>query len=266
MSMISIRSLIKDMQVYRVLAGGGLGEQTMQAVALEHPDHVRHAQRLHADVYLRRGFVQPGDIDEDGRLTLLADPHQEHAEYFVVLGSDDPSDVRAVSRQIRMSAHKGFASFPMLDLAQIDKRHLAMIQQHDPSSCVEISALAKQSGESPMLPLVLYRAMLHRSFEIDDKIWLMACDVRLFQRLKVLFGPAIVQVGKVTPYYGGDVVPAMLKLDEALAGLIAGARDQVPLRRSIRKALPRFFMNGFPIDRIKPQQRIELIKLGIISK
>jgi hypothetical protein len=266
---MNIRNLIKDVQSYRAIARKGLGDESLQVLALEkteHIGHLRHAQRLHASVYLKRGFIQAGDISEDGRLTLYADPHQEHAEYFIVHGQDGERDIRAVSRQIRMHPDKGFESFPILDLAHVQKRYVKMIMGYDPATCVEISALSKRSGESSLLPLALYRVMLHTSVANGDKLWLMACDVRLYQRLKLLFGTAITRIGSDTPYYGGDVAPAMVKLDEVLGALIAGTKDKVPIRRSIRKSLPRFFLTGYPEKYVTLAQRKELVRIGVVKK
>jgi hypothetical protein len=43
--------------------------------------------------------------------------------------------------------------------------------------------------------------------------WIMACDVAAVSSgYDMLFGPAILQIGKLTPYFGGDVVPAALHI------------------------------------------------------
>ena len=54
------------------------------------------AKRLHAAVYLARGFIQPPDI-QAGVLTMDADPHQLHSDYFVAVSR---GRVAAVARQI----------------------------------------------------------------------------------------------------------------------------------------------------------------------
>jgi hypothetical protein len=45
----------------------------------------------------------------------------------------------------------------------------------------------------------------------------MACDVRLYYRLKLLYGPALTKIGKQTHYQGGDVIPVALHIPRGMA-------------------------------------------------
>ena len=167
------------------------------------------AKKLHANVYLNHNFVSITDINED-IIHTQSDPHQEHAIYFVV---KKKSQVVGVARQI---IYKGSGSlhesFPVLEKANIYPRSRAKIERQHPHTIVEISALVKQKGESSIVPIILYRSLWQYSKKHNHDYWIMACDVRLFHRLRILFGPAIVKIGRVTPYQGGDVIPVSLHI------------------------------------------------------
>ena len=86
--------------------------------------HLKLAKRLHADTYLRRGFVAKEHIDEQGHISKKADPHQDHSVYFVVIKNhiQDPSVV-LTARQIRDHSKLGMKSFPLLEQAHIYSRY-----------------------------------------------------------------------------------------------------------------------------------------------
>lgn len=249
--------------MYQTLFRKNTHRLELRAINTRDQAQILSGQQLHAATYLARGFVSEADLGADKRLTLLADPHQLHAEYFIVVEAADSASIRAVARQIHLDAKKGFDSFPILSLAKIHSKHRKKILTYDPKKCVEISGLAKVKDESPLAALLLYREMWHKSVRDGDKLWLMACDVRLFGRLKTLFGSAITQIGDVTAYFGGDVVPAMLDLEQALPGIITSLQTASPLHRSIRLPLARFMIDQFPEIGIAPDQVQQLNRLKV---
>jgi hypothetical protein len=93
----------------------------------------------------------------------------------------------------------------------------------------------------------------------------MACDVRLYERLKVLFGPALKKIGNQTPYPGGDVIPAVLFPQDALAALLD---DQPinPITRRLRHQVIRFLLEGISLDHLDRKTVAKLHRLGIYSK
>lgn len=167
------------------------------------------AKMLHASVYLSKSFIIQEDIHE-GIIHDLADPHQHHADYFVV---KKKNQVIAVARQI---IHKGVGeyheSFPVLEKSLIHERSRKRIAGQHPQEIVEISALVKKGGESSIVPLILYRELWRHSRKSKHRVWIMACDVRLYERLKLLFGPTLTRIGQRTPYVGGDVIPVSLNI------------------------------------------------------
>ncbi len=212
------------------------------------------AKKLHASVYLGRGFVQPEDVD-DGILTEIADPHQKHSTYFVVTEKNS-GHIIATSRQIEANGRKKHNSFALMGKAFLYPGAVRRIKSHQPEDAVEISGLAKQRGVSKLAPLLLYRAMWHRSLKSKHKLWLLAIDSKLFIRLKLLFGPTIRKSGRVTPYYGGDVVPATLDVQASVVGLNRCLKKATPLQRPLRMAVIRFMINGLPVESLRaPEKR-----------
>jgi hypothetical protein len=212
---------------------------------------IAEAQKLHASVYLRRGFVDESDIS-GGVLTAKSDPHQQHALYFIVKkkGSDNKSHVAVTARQIEYHPDKGFMSFPLLEKADINLHMLKEVVGHDPKKCVEISGLAKHKDTASAAVLLLYRSMWHHSIKEKHELWIMACDVRLYNRLRLLFGPAIKKIGRETAYKGGDVIPAMLNPKEALYEFIRISRRRAWLFGISRRQLISFFVEGLPSDMV----------------
>jgi hypothetical protein len=204
---------------------------------------MHEAKRLHASVYLERKFVSPEHVTEEGHLSKTADPHQTHSYYFAVV-SKGSAKIIAVSRQIEHTGDKYLRSFPILEKAEIYERYKTYIAKCPADMIVEISGLAKQRGTSQVAPLLLYRAMWQRSLRLNHGLWLMACDVRLYERLKLMFGPAIVQIGKVTTYQGGDVIPALVRPAQALTELKHFTHQKAYLNKKMRKGIYTFFSEG----------------------
>jgi len=203
------------------------------------------AKKLHASVYLNRGFISLDHLNAQGVLKLDHDPHQFHATYFVVTeNSEIGNPIIATARQISATEELGFDSFPILDKARLFPKDKRRIKRGLPQDYVEISGLAKAVGVSSMAPLFLYRAMWHYSLTTEQKYWLMACDVRLYKRLKLLFGPSIRQIGESSLYQGGDVIPAILDIPSSLAVVSNTMPIFNPLNRQIRRAILIFFLEG----------------------
>jgi hypothetical protein len=228
-------------------------EQPVEVCIANNPEHQKAAKRLHALVYLRRGFVDIQDIS-NGHIGTRSDPHQKHAVYFVAMDKKHHM-VLATARQIHAQRIDGHRSFPMIVQANLYEKTRRWIEAHEPKACVEISALAKHQAADSVTPLLLYRAMWHQSIREHHKVWLMACDVRLYGRLKILFGPAIRKAGKVTAYYGGRVVPAVLDVQGSIRAAEKGLRRSRLLKRVVRKHVVRFFLQGLPVDKLSVAER-----------
>ncbi|HKX72935.1 MAG TPA: hypothetical protein VJM32_02900 [Candidatus Saccharimonadales bacterium] len=232
---------------------------SFKVMEVEGDDYLVAAKKLHAKVYLDRGFIREQDI-VDGIISPSADPHQMHSKYFVVIDTK-ASRMVATARQIELRQGRGHHSFAMVKKANLYKRGLKLIRKHDPAKSIEISGLAKERGVSKIAPLLLYRAMWHRSLREKHTLWLMASDVRLFIRLKLLFGKSITKVGRVTPYYGGNVVPSIMCVQESITDLKKSLDSTPWFERPLRHRIARFMLNGLPIDSLSAKERKALEQL-----
>lgn len=210
-----LRRTLKDSYSYwRLLSRTNVATKyTTKMLGADDVDDISAAKRLHAAVYLSRGFIDHSEVTK-GMIHDLSDPHQHHAQYFAVKRGDE---VVGVARQIIYKGEGEYhESFPIMDKAILHERSRKKILAMHPHEITEISALVKKSGESPIVPLLLYRELWRHSLRSNHRVWVMACDVRLYQRLKILFGPTLTKIGQRTPYHGGDVIPAIINISAAI--------------------------------------------------
>jgi hypothetical protein len=257
-----IRSLRDFYAYWRLFTGRGAGKDYwVGPVAADDTPTLLQAKRLHAAIYLSIGFIDHTDI-RDGIMHAKSDPHQLHADYFIVKHHEE---VVAVARQI---VYKGVGphheSFPSLKKTDIYARSQRAIEKIPATSIVEISALVKKRGESPVVPLILYREMWRHSLQQHHKLWVMACDVRLYERLRVLFGPAMRVMGKKTYYMGSDTIPAMLEPHAGLRYLMKRARTIIPIKREVRRHILMFFVQDSPPEAFYALDKRQLVKMNIL--
>lgn len=209
----SLKNLTQQYAVYQVADG----------------PYYDQAKKLHASIYLAHNFVTHEDIDPDGYLTLDADPHGEHADYFVAVDKQQDKVV-ALVRQIHQRAGH---VLPVLRrrLSQKSYKHT-----HS-DDIVEVSAFAKKSGVDSRVTILLFAEMLQHSRKHGHQYWVFACDSNVYRRLKTLFGRLLQKTGPEVFYMGSKVVPAEVNLDSALKQLHANYRYSVPPLRQVRKFL-----------------------------
>lgn len=164
----------------------------------------------------------------------------------------------ATARQIEVRPGRGHDSFAAVKQANINKRGLKMIRKQDPERVIEISGLAKERGVSKIAPLLLYRAMWHHSIKEQHFIWLLASDVRLFIRLKLLFGHSITKIGRRTAYYGGDIVPAVLHVQTSISDLKKSLEKAKFFERPLRHRIVRFMLSGVPVEHLNNKEKESL--------
>ena len=209
----SIDDLAKRYKVRRVTEGRYLNE----------------AKKLHASVYLAHDFVTKKDITKAGHLMTRADPHADHAEYFVAIDSKSDAVV-ALVRQIYQDSGYRLPVFHH-SLTQADYSHAHR------DDIVEISAFAKKPGTDSRVTLLLFREMLRHSRQKGHQYWVFACDSKVYRSLKTLFGKLLRKTGPETFYMGSLVVPAEVDLDRAAHQLRRNYRKSVPPLRQVRKFL-----------------------------
>lgn len=221
--------------------------------------YITTARKLHADVYLDRGFIEKNDVI-GGFIGHHLDPYHFHSQYFV-LEDTNTSEIIATARQIMAKPDLGHESFAMVRHSKLYDRVKRQIDAHAPLECTEISGLAKKRGASKLAPLLLYRAMWHHSLLNNHKIWLLAVDVRLYHRLKLLFGPALQKAGHVKFYLGSDVVPAVLKLSSSVRSLERSLKSPKIIQRIVRRKVVGFMLNGIPEDALSASERKALHRI-----
>lgn len=201
------------------------------------------AKRLHAEIYLERTFIDPEDIGPEGHMHLIADPHQAHSDYFIVVDKREPNKVLASARQIRADdAHK---QLPLLVNARLKNRSKRALLEGDNKKIVEISGLVKAHGTPSVAILELYLAMWGASMNQNHQTWLMACDVKLYKRLKILFGKSVTRIGRRTHYKGGDIIPCKLELSKSHIKLLKNLNSKHILYGRARRAMAEKFLRTY---------------------
>jgi hypothetical protein len=212
------------------------------------------AERLHASIYVARGYIKAGELTDDGRLDQDVDPHKEASTYFVVKNSS--GEVVAAARQI--SGHLNLPTYKM-DLFPNARQKLDRVA---PGRLVEISGLVKVPGESSIAALMLYRAMWQYSIMQGHKVWLMACDEDFFPRLVFLFGKAVQKAGEPVHYLGSQTIPAMVDVTLSFEQLVGQTRHFNPLQRRLHQAMVKFFLHGMPVETLPVSLRQKLKRAG----
>lgn len=251
---------LKDSRSYFNLLRNHSGDQ-FQVIKTSDPTHIQQAKKLHASIYLQRGFVTADEL-RGGKLRHRVDPHQAHSIYFVVLDTKT-GEVVANARQIRATRKLGHLSFPMVSQASINNRAQRAIDAHAASDCVEISGLVKKRGVSSIVPLLLYRALWHESLRAEHTLWLMACDVRLYERLHLLYGPALKKVGKTASYKGGLIVPAILEINHSLAAIESSLSKTAWFHKALRIRAVKFLIHGVPTRHLSMSEHAAYLRLNL---
>lgn len=209
-------------------------QQKYEAKLLEDSHEIEAAKKLHAETYLRYGYITKDEVRE-GIMHPTSDPYQFHAHYFGVIERES-GGVVAVARQIY---NKDNATLPVF-------KHILLYKTYahiHPSQTVEISAFVKKKGVDSRALLLLFHAMLQHSRLERHSYWLIACDAYIYSRLKTLFGPVLKKIGPKTFYMGSMVIPAEINIDKVPQYLKLGYRLSLPPLRQLRRFLFSSFTN-----------------------
>jgi hypothetical protein len=259
----SYRKLKNLYKLNEMLGSGGLKGHGTVELGRAH-DLIDAAQRLHASVYLGRGFISPEDVGNDGKLHLDADSHQIHAHYFAItLQKGGEKEVVATVRHIESFQDKGLNSFPLVNKVELYEWAQEELNGVSPEKTVEISGLAKKRGTPSAAILLLYREMWYRSLRDGHSIWLMACDTNLYKRLELLFAGAILQIGDRASYQGGDVIPALCRPYEVLPSLLRTIQRSRLQKKAFRRKILEFLLTDYPPHLISAEERAMLKKLKV---
>jgi hypothetical protein len=201
-------------------------------LAVSDEETILKARQMTASYYLKRGFVEPSEVDARGVIDEQADPYVDHSSYYVLM-NPDTSELIATSRKIRYDEDKGIDSFPVLSHKnQLDPDRVQQITDLGLENVVEISALVKnpELDHDKTATLKLYRRLFQDAWSLDrkgsEKAFVMACNPVLFQTFQNLFNGSIQRMGPDLDYPGQVAVPAMLDMRAGPIELIERAGDK----------------------------------------
>ncbi len=210
---------------------------------------LKKAKQLHAKVFLSRGYITDADLTTEGTIDTNEDPYQEHSEYFVVERLIDSEwRIQAVARLIHFHPEKQDSSFQTLVHQDVNKESRELIQLVGLENCFEVSGLVKETGESTLAVMFLYREMWQYALMNGQKLWLMSCDAGLYKRLSFLFGNAFQQIGKKSFFKGHDVIPALLDIRGSISVFTGKTKSRNPATKLLQHRLANFFLSGLPTE------------------
>lgn len=173
-------------------------------------DMVTAARAMHADAFLKAGFISSDDVDDSGSMKAHVDKYHDIAEYFIaedvktgepkatcrLLSSDDISHLQAVANTIFSDTEKKF------------------LESIEPTAIVELSGLAKKKGESQLAVLALFRAMLMYSRSNGIHYWIMVVNEGYYGYLSKTFPDFIYEFGKPSRYMNTRVISCVVSIDK----------------------------------------------------
>ena len=225
-------------------------------VAREAVVDVHEARRLHAQIYLNRGYIAAHDIDSNGFISIQSDPYGAHARYFSVMtkSTQNKTVIVAAARLIEVNDDKGHDSFQTWREQDLTLAAKELIMAYDPRECVELSALVKKDNVSTQAVLVLYRALWQYSLSHGHKLWIISCDDRLLKRLIWLFGSAIQPIGNAVYFKGHTIVPVIINIQLSLEELLRKSH-RFSLIGVLRRDVARFFLYDLSATALSQDQK-----------
>lgn len=179
------------------------------------------AMRLHAETYLREGFINEDDVNEDG---LYIDEYAPRSEYRFM----EAARGEVACRYIRADKKAGIMSLPTAKNFSIDPaaiKEIAGVKRLSDlkaNQVIELSGLAsrrkitdgidgKADASVHRLTEALYISLLRESVENNYKLWLMNIDEPLRQSFQHrLGGDQVHAVGEEFQYMGPPTVPVAI--------------------------------------------------------
>lgn len=202
----------------------------------------RRSQEIHTDVYLRRGFIEPDQLNEEG---LFLDDYVERSTYFY-----QESESREVgARLISATKKESMLSLPTAKLFSVDPDKIAeaagvhRLSELSYKSVVEVSGLAARSKgqiEKSVLPeldpvSVMYAKMLRHSVEQNHDLWLLNADPLLLRDMKHRLGDdQVAVVGERQEYMGPPTIPAAINPRRVVEDILSNSDSEN--RRFIEEA------------------------------
>ncbi len=232
---------------------------------------IDECRRLVTERYLGEGYIGTNDLEPDtGLMNSQVDPYYKHSEYF--WATDSFGNVEAT---IRLIHHPGGNNsgwlFPMQREFDIDPVNEQLIQRNiadNQAAVVEISGLAERKGADGFVALDMYRRMWQHSMASGYDVCLISADIRLYNKLKSMFGEAVTGVGDSKMVMGSQTVPAILQ-PRNCAGAMASIYDEMILAighgaADNYKELVLYLMDGLPYYQYNNDEKQQLARMGIM--
>jgi hypothetical protein len=225
----------------------------MECFATDDPELILKARQLMADVYLKRDFVTPSEITDEGVLIEESDPHASHSTYYVVVPQNQKT-VLATVRIINYDPEKGESSFPVMTYKEsFDPEALEILASAGTENLVEVSALArdKNLAASGTAALMLYKRIFIDALydhENGKKSLIMATNPMLFKNFSLLFGDSFIRLGPDLPYPGQPASPAILSTEDATVNIAKISRDKKNPYRGVQEGVVNYFGAGANAD------------------
>lgn len=197
------------------------------------PGDIDAARRLHAEVYLAKGYVTQAEV-VDGLIVPDVDPWVADSTYF--LARDDLGEPVGVSRQITPPRVE---QLPTMGMRELHPAVDAQLRRQPPHSVVEISALAVRRWADRLAATLLYSCMWERSRRLGHRAWVMSVHPVVWEQLNRSLGPVLEAFGPTQWYLGSDVIPSFVWMDRTAAIIAAHAATLPPGPR--RELLPSLF-------------------------
>lgn len=221
---------------------------------------LEESRRLTASVYLARGFVSQDQVNSQGLIADEYDPYVKHSTYYATTSSDK-QQISATLRLINYNPEAGKRSFPMISEFEdcIEPEFKDKLEKIGYSNIHEISALARDRDldSAGVSAMQLYRTMFldawsDKGIDADKSTFIMACNPKLADRLKLLFGESMQVMGSNMPYTGQEAVPLMFENFSGAIDTIKRSRDAKNPYKTLQSEVVKYFFNGADIQAVHP--------------
>ncbi len=191
--------------------------------AADHPA-IADARRLHARVYVERGFVDGHSNWLDLDTGLVEDAHVAGSIY---LSARHEGAVVGVARLIL----PGPRGLPVFEHFALDPDACVPSQEQ----CLEVSSLCIDAGSSVSAAVFVHlvRAFAAMSHTRPERYWIAIVERPLLTAMNRFYGLKFRPIGEARQYLGGETLPVLLDVPDYLGGLVGSERDFIDDRSAV---------------------------------
>lgn len=223
------------------------------------------ARMLHASVFLQRGYIHEGDLNENGLVASTLDPYVNHSKYTVLTnkGNDIP---KVAARKIQYKKEKGLNSFLSFNGASFYPEVVERIKDIGPDNVVEVSSLVKGEGVDTLDVMYLIRQMWQEALDDDEKLWIFVFNTKVYNSIAEKLVGLVEQAGPETHLeaYGADVVPCVISPKGAIGGYLTKYEEASFAQKRIMAVFAKFMLHDINSDALTGEQKEQFARFGII--